>query len=62
MFDCFLRSLMLRKFLIFSDISLQLKEKLQVLTLGIGVVGLASAYVSYSPEIAARYIRILVLF
>lgn len=35
----------------------QLKTKLQVLTLGIGGVGLASAYVSYSPEIAARYMK-----
>ncbi|EXB78115.1 hypothetical protein L484_004817 [Morus notabilis] len=32
----------------------KLKNKLQILTLGIGGVGLASAYVSYSPEIAAR--------
>lgn len=34
----------------------QLKSKLQMLTLGIGGVGLVSAYVSYSPEIAARYL------
>lgn len=34
---------------------LQLKNKLQVLTLGIGGVGVLSAYFSYSPEIAARY-------
>lgn len=33
----------------------QLKESLQLLTLGIGGVGVVSAYVSYSPEIAARY-------
>ena len=34
---------------------LQLKKRLQILTLGIGGVGLVSAYISYSPEIAARY-------
>lgn len=34
---------------------LQLKKRLQFLTLGLGGVGLVSAYVSYSPEIAARY-------
>ena len=34
---------------------LQLKERLQLLTLGIGGVGVVSAYVSYTPEIAARY-------
>jgi hypothetical protein len=33
----------------------QLKENLQLLTLGIGGIGLVSAYVSYTPEIAARY-------
>ncbi|KAL0399725.1 UNVERIFIED_CONTAM: protein conserved only in the green lineage, chloroplastic [Sesamum radiatum] len=33
----------------------QLKNKLQVLTLGIGGVGVLSAYFSYSPEIAASY-------
>ncbi|XP_019239903.1 PREDICTED: uncharacterized protein LOC109219890 isoform X1 [Nicotiana attenuata] len=33
---------------------LKLKDKLQFLTLGIGGVGILSAYVSYSPEIAAR--------
>ena len=33
----------------------QLKNKMQFLTLGIGGVGLVSAYVSYTPEIAARY-------
>ncbi|PSS16339.1 ATP synthase protein like [Actinidia chinensis var. chinensis] len=33
----------------------KLKKKLQMLTLGIGGVGLLSAYVSYSPEIAASY-------
>ncbi|KAL3323183.1 hypothetical protein AABB24_040345 [Solanum stoloniferum] len=34
---------------------LKLKDKLQFLTLGIGGVGIVSAYVSYSPEIAASY-------
>ncbi|XP_060209494.1 protein CONSERVED ONLY IN THE GREEN LINEAGE 160, chloroplastic-like isoform X1 [Lycium barbarum] len=34
---------------------LKLKDKLQLLTLGIGGVGIVSAYVSYSPEIAASY-------
>ncbi|KAL5793621.1 hypothetical protein ACOSP7_002215 [Xanthoceras sorbifolium] len=33
----------------------KLKNKLQYLTLGIGGVGLVSAYVSYSPEIAASF-------
>ncbi|TKY66769.1 ATP synthase protein I [Spatholobus suberectus] len=33
----------------------ELKRKLQILTLGIGGVGLVSAYVSYSPEIAASF-------
>ncbi|XP_078431378.1 ATP synthase protein I-like protein [Wolffia australiana] len=33
----------------------KLKKKMQVLTLGIGGVGLVSAYVSYSPEIAASF-------
>lgn len=33
----------------------KLKKRLQVLTLGIGAVGLVSAYFSYSPEIAASY-------
>ncbi|PON43126.1 ATP synthase protein I-like protein [Parasponia andersonii] len=33
----------------------KLKNKLQILTLGIGGIGLASAYVSYSPEISASY-------
>ncbi|KAI4322771.1 hypothetical protein L6164_022436 [Bauhinia variegata] len=33
----------------------KLKWKLQILTLGIGGVGLLSAYVSYSPEIAASF-------
>ncbi|EPS57292.1 hypothetical protein M569_17527 [Genlisea aurea] len=33
----------------------KLKDKLQVLTLVIGVVGTISAYFSYSPEIAASY-------
>lgn len=36
-------------------LSFQLKRKLQMLTLGIGGVGLVSAYVSYTPEVAARY-------
>lgn len=34
----------------------QLKSKLQILTLAIGGVGLVSAYVSYSPDIAVRYL------
>ncbi|CAN4075469.1 unnamed protein product [Withania somnifera] len=34
---------------------LKLKDKLQFLTLGIGGIGIVSAYVSYSPEIAASY-------
>ncbi|KAG6404920.1 hypothetical protein SASPL_132497 [Salvia splendens] len=33
----------------------KLKNKLQVLTVGIGGVGLISAYFTYSPEIAASY-------
>ncbi|XP_020416459.1 uncharacterized protein LOC18784096 isoform X1 [Prunus persica] len=33
----------------------KLKKRLQFLTLGLGGVGLVSAYVSYSPEIAASY-------
>lgn len=33
---------------------LQLKKKLQFLTLGIGGIGVISAYISYTPEIAAR--------
>ncbi|KAK7264396.1 hypothetical protein RJT34_32005 [Clitoria ternatea] len=33
----------------------KLKRKLQFLTLGIGGIGLVSAYVSYSPEIAASF-------
>ncbi|XP_068335370.1 protein CONSERVED ONLY IN THE GREEN LINEAGE 160, chloroplastic-like [Pyrus communis] len=33
----------------------RLKKRLQFLTLGIGSVGLVSAYVSYSPEITASY-------
>lgn len=36
------------------DVS-QLKERLQLLTLGIGGVGVVCAYVSYTPEIAVRY-------
>lgn len=36
----------------------QLKKNLQILTLGIGSVGLVSTYVSYSPEIAARYTNV----
>ncbi|XP_037406452.1 protein CONSERVED ONLY IN THE GREEN LINEAGE 160, chloroplastic-like [Triticum dicoccoides] len=34
---------------------LKLKERLQLLTLGIGGVGVVSAYVSYTPEIAASF-------
>lgn len=37
-----------------SKSNLQLKKKLQTLTLAIGGIGLVSAYVSYTPEIAAR--------
>lgn len=37
----------------------QLKNKLQLLTLGIGGVGVLSAYFSYSAEIAARYLSML---
>ncbi|KAJ1688395.1 hypothetical protein LUZ63_019785 [Rhynchospora breviuscula] len=33
----------------------KLKEKLQILTLGIGGIGVVSAYFSYSPEIAASF-------
>ncbi|KAL7586971.1 hypothetical protein Lser_V15G40723 [Lactuca serriola] len=33
----------------------KLKSKLQILTLAIGGVGLVSAYISYTPEIAASY-------
>ncbi|OAY57363.1 protein CONSERVED ONLY IN THE GREEN LINEAGE 160, chloroplastic [Manihot esculenta] len=33
----------------------KLKKMLQILTLGIGGVGLVSAYISYSPEIAASF-------
>ncbi|XP_076937448.1 protein CONSERVED ONLY IN THE GREEN LINEAGE 160, chloroplastic-like [Bidens hawaiensis] len=33
----------------------ELKNKMQILTLAIGGVGLVSAYVSYTPEIAASY-------
>ncbi|KAI3439896.1 uncharacterized protein J3R85_004319 [Psidium guajava] len=33
----------------------KLKEKLQVLTLGVGGIGLVSAYFYYSPEIAASF-------
>ncbi|KAI3732102.1 hypothetical protein L1987_63299 [Smallanthus sonchifolius] len=33
----------------------KLKNKMQILTLAIGGVGLVSAYVSYTPEIAASY-------
>lgn len=33
----------------------KLKNKMQLLTLGIGGIGLLSAYVSYTPEIAASY-------
>ncbi|XP_008793016.1 protein CONSERVED ONLY IN THE GREEN LINEAGE 160, chloroplastic [Phoenix dactylifera] len=34
---------------------LKLKQKLQLLTLGIGGIGVVSAYLSYSPETAASY-------
>ncbi|XP_050226812.1 protein CONSERVED ONLY IN THE GREEN LINEAGE 160, chloroplastic [Mercurialis annua] len=34
---------------------IKIKKKLQILTFGIGGVGLVSAYVSYSPEIAASF-------
>ncbi|KAA0062187.1 uncharacterized protein E6C27_scaffold89G005790 [Cucumis melo var. makuwa] len=34
----------------------KLKKKMQILTLAIGGVGLISAYVSYSPEVAARFV------
>lgn len=34
----------------------QLKKKLQLLTLGIGGIGVISAYISYTPEIAARQV------
>ncbi|KAJ0668523.1 hypothetical protein HanPI659440_Chr17g0690331 [Helianthus annuus] len=34
---------------------IKLKNKMQILTLAIGGVGLVSAYVSYTPEIAASY-------
>jgi hypothetical protein len=33
----------------------QLKQQLQLLTLGIGGIGVVSAYFSYTPEISARY-------
>ncbi|GMP67477.1 hypothetical protein CsSME_00027452 [Camellia sinensis var. sinensis] len=33
----------------------KLKKKMQILTLGVGSIGLLSTYVSYSPEIAASY-------
>lgn len=33
----------------------KLKNKLQLLTVGVGGVGLVSAYLTYSPEIAASY-------
>ncbi|KAA8524253.1 hypothetical protein F0562_010676 [Nyssa sinensis] len=33
----------------------KLKKRLQIVTLGVGSIGLVSAYVSYSPEIAASY-------
>lgn len=42
--------------IVFLESLLQLKEKLQILTLAIGGVGLVSAYFSYTPEIAARYV------
>lgn len=34
---------------------IKLKENMQILTLGIGGVGLVSAYISYSPEIAVSF-------
>lgn len=34
---------------------MKLKNKLQILTVSIGAVGLVSAYVSYSPEVAASF-------
>ncbi|KAF3791815.1 ATP synthase protein I [Nymphaea thermarum] len=34
---------------------LQLKQRLQIITLGIGGVGFISAYISYSPEVAASF-------
>ncbi|VFQ59122.1 unnamed protein product [Cuscuta campestris] len=37
------------------NFQVRLKNKLQLLTLGIGGVGVISAYVSYSPEVAASY-------
>lgn len=40
----------------FVFLSSQLKKKMQILTLAIGGVGLLSAYVSYSPEVAARFV------
>ncbi|CAN4105053.1 unnamed protein product [Withania somnifera] len=36
------------------ELYFELKKKLQLLTVGIGGVGVISAYISYSPEIAAR--------
>ncbi|KAL0906838.1 hypothetical protein M5K25_025364 [Dendrobium thyrsiflorum] len=38
-----------------SEDYVKLKKNLQVLTLGIGGIGVISAYVSYSPEIAASF-------
>ncbi|MBA0562683.1 hypothetical protein Golob_007708 [Gossypium lobatum] len=38
----------------------KLKKKMQVLTLVIGGFGLVSAYVSYSPEVAARFVPFLI--
>ena len=48
--------------LVFTDNSniLQLKQRLQLLPLGIGSVGVVYAYISYSPEIAARLIFLLI--
>ncbi|KAJ7948439.1 ATP synthase protein I -related [Quillaja saponaria] len=37
------------------ELYFKLKKKLQILTLGIGGVGLVSAYISYTPEIAASF-------
>jgi hypothetical protein len=55
-------SLSLSLFSSFLNTFPQLKKKLQILTLGIGGVGLVSAYFSYSPEIAARYANFVFVF
>lgn len=41
------------------DCFLQLKNKLQLLTVAIGGVGLVSAYISYTPEITLRFVFLL---